>query len=180
MRLRSIASCLALSAGLVLVAAPAHAEVPFGRYAIGDSVMLGARVELRSDGFRVDAVQSRRFHDAVQLVRRLVAGGHLPVDLIVALGTNGLLDAADCDEIVRRAGSDRHVFLVTVKVPRSYRDANNIRLSACAHRHDNASVIDWYGFSRFHVAWFYDDGYHLTPVGRHAYASFLDRSADAA
>ena len=28
-----------------------------------------------------------------------------------------------------------------------------------SHRHDNASVIDWYGLSRYHQAWFYGDGY---------------------
>jgi hypothetical protein len=116
----------------------------------------------------------------VPLVRRLVADGRLPVDLIIALGTNGLLDGADCDAIVRLAGADRHVFLVTVKVPRSYRDANNVRLNACANRHDNASVIDWYGHSRYRTAWFYPDGYHLTPLGRHAYSSFVDRAVDAA
>jgi len=179
-RARSAALLLATIATIAILAGPALGGISAGRYAIGDSVMLGARVELRSDGFRVDAVESRRFSDAVPLVRRLALAGHLPVDLIVALGTNGLIDGADCDAIVRRAGLDRHVFLVTVKVPRSYRDANNARLTACANRHDNASVIDWYGHSRYRTAWFYPDGYHLTPVGRHAYASFVDHSVDAA
>ncbi len=142
--------------------------------------MLGARDELRADGFRVNAVKSRRFDDAVPLVRQLVAGGHLPVNLVIALGTNGLLDGADCDTIVRRAGEQRHVFLVTVKVPRSYRDPNNARLRACAHRHVNASVIDWYLDSRYHATWFYADGYHLTSVGQRAYAALVDRSVDAA
>ncbi len=176
---RAIVLCALLASALIVTTTPADAGIPAGRYAIGDSVMLGARTELRADGFRVNAVVSRRFDDAVPLVRQLVAGGHLPVDLIVALGTNGLIDGADCDAIVRRAGTDRHVFLVTVKVPRSYRDPNNTRLRACAHRHANASLIDWYGFSRYHVAWFYDDGYHLTPTGRHAYAAFVDRSVNA-
>ena len=155
---------------------PAHAGIPQGRYAIGDSVMLGAREALIARGFRVNAVVSRQFRDGPALVRQLAAGGYLPVEVIVHLGTNGLIDGADCDALVRAAGSERHVSLVTDKVPRPYRDANNARLRACTHRHDNASVIDWYGFSRFHTAWFYDDGYHLTPLGRSEYAAFLDRS----
>ncbi len=138
--------------------------------------MLGARPALIARGFRVNAEVSRRFRDVVPLVRQLAAGGHLPVDVIVHLGTNGLLDGADCDALFHLVGSDRHIFLVTVKVPRPYRDANNARLLACAHRHDNASVIDWYAFSRFHSSWFYDDGYHLTPVGRSEYAALIDRS----
>lgn len=163
----------------VAVAGPARAGIPQGRYAIGDSVMLGARTQLIARGFRVNAEVSRQFRDAPRLVRQLAAGGHLPVDLIVHLGTNGLLQGPDCDALMRAAGPDRHVFLVTLKVPRPYRDPNNRRLRACAHRHANASIIDWYGYSRYHVAWFYSDGYHLTPSGRQAYASFVDRSVHA-
>ena len=158
------------------VAPPASAGVPSGRYAIGDSVMLGARTQLIARGFRVNAEVSRQFRDGPHLVHHLAVGGHLPVDVIVHLGTNGLIEGADCDALVRAAGPDRHVFLVTIKVPRSYRDPNNARLRACAHRHANASIVDWYGYSRYHVTWFYGDGYHLTPAGRQAYAAFLDRS----
>ena len=157
-------------------ASAALAGIPQGRYAIGDSVMLGAREALVVRGFRVNAEVSRQFRDGPALVRQLAAGGHLPVEVIVHLGTTGLIDGADCDALVRAAGSERHVSLVTDKVPRPYRDANNARLRACAHRHDNVSVIDWYGFSRFHTAWFYEDGYHLTLIGRREYAAFLDRS----
>jgi hypothetical protein len=162
--------------GVLRSASPARAGIPQGRYAIGDSVMLGAREALIARGFRVNAEVSRQFRDGPALVRRLAAGGHLSVDVIVHLGTNGSIDGADCDALVRAAGSGRHVFLVTIKVPRPYRDANNERLRNCAHRHDNASVIDWYAFSRFHTAWFYDDGYHLRPIGRREYAAFIDRS----
>jgi len=94
----------------------------------------------------------------------------------VHLGTNGLIDGTDCDRLVHVAGRERHVWLVTVKVPRPYREANNARLRVCAHRHDTASVIDWYGLSRYHRAWFYSDGYHLRPSGQHEYAALLDRS----
>ena len=166
----------ALAGAILLPAAPALAGIPAGRYAIGDSVMLGARDDLIARGFRVNAQVSRQFRDVAPLVRDLAAGGHLPVNVIVHLGTNGLIDGADCDRLVHVAGRDRHVWLVTVKVPRPYRDANNARLRACAHRHDTASLIDWYGLSRYHRAWFYGDGYHLRPSGQHEYAALLDRS----
>jgi hypothetical protein len=164
-----------VAATLALSASPAFAGIPAGRYAIGDSVMLGARDALIARGFRVNAEVSRQFRDVVPLVRQLAAGGHLPVNVIVHLGTNGLIDGADCDALVHVAGS-RHVYLVTVKVPRPYRDPNNARIHACAHRHDNVSVIDWYALSRYHRSWFYSDGYHLRPVGQREYAALLDRS----
>lgn len=181
MRLHRIPGCALLAIAFLLPPGPPGANragIPNGRYAIGDSVMLGARAELRARGFRIDAVKSRQFRDAPRLVRRLAAGGHLPANVIVHLGTNGLIDGADCDAVVRAAGTRRNVFLVTVKIPRSYRDPNNRRLRACVRRHANARVIDWCAFSRHHTAWFYDDGYHLTPGGRRAYAALLDRSVD--
>ena len=109
---------VALVAAIAVPAAPALAGIPAGRYAIGDSVMLGARQALIARGFRVNAEVSRQFDDAIRLVRDLAAGGHLPVNVIVHLGTNGLIDGADCDRLVHVAGRERHVWLVTVKVPR--------------------------------------------------------------
>jgi hypothetical protein len=38
----------------LLVAAPAAEAIPSGRYAIGDSVMLGAKPQLTARGFIVD------------------------------------------------------------------------------------------------------------------------------
>jgi hypothetical protein len=159
---------------------PAVAGIPAGRFALGDSVMLGARDELRARGFVVDALKSRQYDDAAPVVRRRAASGHLPLNVIVHLGTNALLEGVDCDRVVRAAGVRRHVFLVTLKVPRPYREPNNARLRACARRHGNASVIDWYAYSRHHAAWFYSDGFHLTPSGQQAYAAFIDRSVDSA
>ena len=176
---RSPKLALVALALVVGVFAPAMAQVPPGRYAIGDSVMLGARTQLIARGFRVNAEVSRQFRDGPHLVHHLAVTGQLPVDVIVHLGTNGTIESADCDALIRAAGSDRHVFLVTVKVPRWYRQQDNWRLRACARRHVNASIIDWYGDSHDHAPWFYDDGYHLTPTGREAYAAFIDRSVSA-
>lgn len=161
---------------VVLSASPVFAGIPNGRYAIGDSVMLGAHDALIARGIRVNARVSRQFDDAAPLVRKLADRGRLPVNVIVHLGTNGAIDGADCDRLVRAAGRDRNVYLVTVKVPRPYRDPNNARLRACARRHENASVIDWYAFSRYHRGWFSSDGYHLRPNGRREYAALIDRS----
>jgi hypothetical protein len=56
---------LAVVLPLLLVTAPALAAgIPPGRYAIGDSVMLGAKPQLQARGFTVDARKSRQFSDA--------------------------------------------------------------------------------------------------------------------
>ena len=67
---------VALILGLSMPVVPASA-IADGRYAIGDSVMLGARDELRARGFIVDTETSRQFSEAVTIVRRKAASGVL-------------------------------------------------------------------------------------------------------
>ena len=172
----SMLSVLVAAAILVAAASPAGA-IPAGRYAIGDSVMLGAKGQLQNRGFIVNAVKSRQFSDAVTIVKQKARSGVLRKKLVIHLGTNGILiQAYQCDHIAKYAGKHRRVFLVTNTGPTSrpkIRKAQNIRLRACAKRHRNTKLIDWYGYSRGHGAWFYD-GMHLTPKGRIAYAAFLN------
>jgi hypothetical protein len=153
---------------------PASAGVPPGRYAIGDSVMLGAKDELTGRGFKVNAVVSRQFRDAVPLVQRLKAAGRLRRKVIIHLGNNGILiAAADCDRIAEIAGPGRTVYLVNLKIPRSYRRIQNERLAACAQRRANTLLIDWFHYSRNHPSWFAADGYHLTSAGQTKFAALI-------
>ncbi len=153
---------------------PATAVIPPGRYAIGDSVMLGAKDELTARGIKVNAIVSRQFRDAVPLVRRLKAEGRLRRKVIIHLGNNGILIvAADCDRISEIAGPGRTVYLVNLRIPRSYRRIQNERLAACARRRANTALIDWFGYSHDHPSWFAADGYHLTSTGQTRFASFI-------
>jgi hypothetical protein len=168
---------LAVCALVLTVPSPASA-IWAGRYAIGDSVMLGAKANLKARGIVVDAVTSRQFRDAVGIARKKRAAGTLRKKVIIHLGTNGILiQPSQCDTIAKVAGKRRHVYLMTVTGPKKYpkiRKVQNTRLRACAQRHGNTSVLDWFGYSRGHGGWFYSDGMHLTPSGRSAYAAFVD------
>jgi hypothetical protein len=94
---------------------------------------------------------------------------------VIHLGNNGIVRASDCSHAVQAAGIHRHVFLVTLKVPRSWRILDNRRLRLCARRFANAHLIDWYANSHDHPGWFARDGYHLTASGQTAYASLIAR-----
>jgi hypothetical protein len=156
------------------LAGPVSAGIPPGRYAIGDSVMLGAKDELSGRGIRVNAVVSRQFRDAVPLVQQLKAAGRLRRKIVIQLGNNGILIlAADCNRISEVAGAHRTVYLVNLKIPRSYRRIQNGRLAACAQRRANTLLIDWFGYSRYHPSWFAADGYHLTAAGQTRFASLI-------
>jgi hypothetical protein len=172
---RGLAAVALVITASVVYARPVSARIPGGRYAIGDSVMVAAKNELRHRGIVVNAVKSRQFSAAAPIVRRKAADGTLRRKVIIHLGTNKvIIQRSDCDRISKAATKRRHVYLVTITGPtRATRKVQNARLRACANRHANTSLLDWYGHSRGHSGWFYDH-IHLTPRGQSAYAAFLD------
>jgi hypothetical protein len=184
MRIRSMLAAVLAAVSILAAAAPAGATrsgapraaapIPSGKMGIGDSVMLDGKGQLLARGFRhVDAVVSRQFHSAPSVVTSWRRRGLLPRIVVIHLGTNGLVVGSDCDATVRAVGPSRSVYFVTLKVPRPHRDPSNAALHACVRRHANAHLIDWYGYSRSHGAWFAPDGYHLTYAGSVAYGAFI-------
>src|SRR6476620_9098845 len=170
------AAIVALLAAAALSPSTAVGSIRAGRLGIGDSVMLGAKDELNARGFGVvDAVVSRQFYDTPARVLHWKRLGALPKNVVIHLGNNGIVRASDCSHAVQAAGIHRHVFLVTLKVPRSWRGLDNRRLRLCARRFANARLIDWYAISRRHPGWFARDGYHLSASGQTAYASLIAR-----
>ena len=154
------------------------AAIPRGRVAIGDSVMLGAAEELRARGFRrVDAVVSRQFYSADDVLRSYRSRGRLPRIVVIGLGTNGTATLSQCHSAVA-AAPRRAVFLVNNRVPRSWQASNNRVLRACAGDFGRVRLINWYRKSSGHSGWIASDGYHLTSVGQKRYARFVDSRID--
>jgi hypothetical protein len=155
---------------LALLAVPGTASA--GRIGIGDSVMLGARPQLRARNFTVNAHVDRQFWQGVDIVERLAANGRLPRHVVVHLGNNGYLSLDSCRELLDAVGN-RELALVNLHVPRSWRNENNDRLRRCARGEANVHVIDWNGYSHGHDRWFASDGYHLTTLGARRYAGYV-------
>ena len=149
------------------------------RLAIGDSVMLGARWALQDHGFAVDAVKSRQATTGPGLLKS--RGDRLARDIVIHLGTNGTFPSSTCDAIVRAAGPTRHVYLLTLKVPRRWERSNNEVIRACARRHgaSRVTVIDWRALAVAHPGWLYADGIHLRPSGARAFTRLIDEVVDS-
>ena len=175
---RSAVVALALSG---FIAAPAQAAPKIDAIAIGDSVMLGAKYELQRRGFNeVDAAVSRQAATGPGLLRK--RGAKLPRNVVVHLGSNGSYTKAMCRELVRTAGPQRRVFLVTIKVPRSYESANNRMLRNCASGYspDQVRVVDWNWAATKNPQWLYADGIHLRPEGARAFARIMRNAINSA
>ena len=141
---------------------------------IGDSVMLGAKSQLKAAGVtKVDAVVSRQASVGPGLVRD--RGASLPEHVVVHLGTNGTYTLKMCRRLVRAAGPARTVYLVTVKVPRAWEDVNNRMLRRCdaKFRSDQVVLVDWNSVASKNPEYLYADGYHLRPEGAKAFAQMV-------
>ncbi|MBI1352523.1 MAG: hypothetical protein GC156_15585 [Actinomycetales bacterium] len=178
-RLTVVAAALMVLSGLIAVA-PAQAAPSKDRYAVGDSVMLGARTALRARGFAVDAAVSRQAYVGPSLIRK--KGSKLPQNVVVHLGTNGTFPLDTCRRLVKAAGPERRVFLVTVFVPRSWENSNNATIRQCAKSFPDGrvTVVDWNAVAQKNPSWFYQDHTHLKPTGARAFARLLNSSVDAA
>lgn len=136
--------------------------------AIGDSVMLGSKIEIEKrlgDGI-VDATVSRQFLHARQLVAELVARPNPPLVIIIGLGTNGRVQMRHFDEVMDIAGAQTLMVFVNVRVPRSWEAASNFELAAGVDRYDNAVLVDWYAHTRDRDEFFAADGLHPRQTAR--------------
>jgi hypothetical protein len=149
-----------------------------GRLAVGDSLMVGATTLMRRRGFAIHAKVGRQFSTAPGIVSGY--GARLPRNVVIELGTNGTISLAACRRVVRLAGPERRVFLVTNRVPRSWQDANNATLRRCdrSFARSRVRLIDWHRASAGHPEWFAADGVHTSAVGRVAFARLIDRAVD--
>ena len=177
----TLALAISLATLSVVGAAPSSAASTKDRLALGDSVMLGAKGNLKALGFGVvDATESRQAYDGPRLLR--TRGSSLPENVIVHLGTNGTFPLDVCRKIVKAAGPERRVFFVTIHVPRSWEKGNNAVIRDCdaVFAADRVHVIDWDWAASRHPGWLYSDGTHLRPDGAAAFARIVNREVDEA
>ena len=148
-------------------------------FAIGDSVMLGAKgtVEATIPDSTVDAVVSRSYRDADSVLASHLARNPTPGVLIVHLGTNGPPTAAHFDDLMAVAKDIPRVLFVTVKLDKSWESASNAAIIQNAARFEKAELVDWHALADPHPSWFAKDvncGCHLwNTTVRTAYAGLL-------
>ncbi len=158
--------------------AAAGTSVPSGRLIVGDSLAVSVTSRMRAQEFRVHAQVGRQFSTAPGIVRSF--GRQLPRNVVVELGTNGTISLSHCRSVVRMAGEDRRVFLVTNRVPRSWERANLRTVRTCnrSFAGPRVRVINWYRHSAGHPEWFAGDRVHLSAAGQRNFTRLIDRSVD--
>jgi lysophospholipase L1-like esterase len=172
-------AAVVLATALVLVARPEPAAAAARAYALGDSVMLGARTELTQRDIRVDAAVSRQFPDGTAILASRRSQGLLPKVVVVHLGSNGPITRAQFDSLMKTL-KGKQVIVLTVELPRTWKDSVNSVLRAGAQRWKNAELLDWSWHATRHPDWLYADGTHLRPAGAAAYAKLVSKAVKTA
>jgi hypothetical protein len=142
--------------------------------AIGESVLLEAKASLEHefDGAVVDAVVGRQFPESLAAARKLRDEGRIGSEVLVQVGTNGVVKADQLDELLDVLG-DARIVVVNVKVPRPWEGPNNDTLAAAVRKRPGAVLLDWNAVGSAHPEAFGDDGVHLTPAGLRLYMQLL-------
>jgi peptidoglycan/LPS O-acetylase OafA/YrhL len=140
--------------------------------AVGDSVMVAstAALEAAMPDIYIDAQVGRQMAAGLTIIRSLAASGVLRHYVIVGLGTNGTVTAAQIRQLRRIIGPDRDLILVNTFGPMTWESKVNAVLAAAARQGSHVDLANWHQAiaSRTDLLW--PDGIHPRPSGARLYA----------
>jgi hypothetical protein len=150
------------------------APLPPGRIlALGDSVMLGCKTELKTalqHRVRVDATVGRQIHDTVKELERLRRHDKLAKTLVLQIGNNGPLWFGDLKGLRHALRGIPDIVVVNVRNSTSWQDESNQALVNWLHDWRVAHLADWYGHSTNKML---SDGTHPWPYACRIYARVI-------
>jgi peptidoglycan/LPS O-acetylase OafA/YrhL len=156
-----------------VVSPPEHA-LPAGRIlALGDSVMLGCKRQLKGallHRVRVDATVGRQIEDTVQELNRLRRHHALPKTVVIQIGNNGPLWYRDLVKLRKALRGIPDIVFVNVRNATSWQDESNNALAGWLRGWRAAHLADWYGRSTNKML---SDGTHPWPYACTIYARVI-------
>lgn len=131
-------------------------------YAIGDSVMLAASPWLaeKLPGIAIDAAVSRSMWVGPDMVNALVQSGSMRPVLVIGLGTNGEVDAADLTAILDTVGPETLIVVVNAQAPKPWIPGVNATLAEFARSQRQVELANWHGAIAPRVDELADDQVH--------------------
>jgi len=144
-------------------------------YAIGESVMLGAKSQLEAKGFKVDAEESRQGKEVVNLLAHLRAAGQLGRIVVIHIGTNGEVSDETFAAIMASLPPDEvtTVWFLKVGGDLSWTAGNNDRIIALPCKYPNVWVGYWADLVPS-ISGMSKDGIHLkTSEAKQQYADLI-------
>jgi len=153
-----------------------HAQPPGRILALGDSVMLGCKRQLREalhHRVRVDATVGRQINDTIDELQRLRRHHTLPKTIVIQVGNNGPLWFHDLVRLRRALHGIGDVIVVNVRNSTSWQDESNHALGTWLQDWPAAHLADWYGASTNKML---SDGTHPWPYACWNYARVIENT----
>ncbi|MGH3153836.1 MAG: acyltransferase family protein [Streptosporangiaceae bacterium] len=149
--------------------------------AVGDSVMVAAAAALQDamPGIYINAQVGRQMADGVAIIQGLAASGKLRRIVVVGLGTNGDVSAAQIRQLRRAVGSDRYLVLVNTYGPMSWESEVNGVLAAATTHQSHVDLANWHQAIADHTGLLWPDGIHPQPSGAKLYAHVVLQAIQA-
>ena len=142
---------------------------------IGDSVSLGANEQLNAafPHGMIDTRGERQVDEAIEVLEGYLEQGVVGDQVVISIGTNGVLSHESMDTILKDVGSDRQLWFVNMRSPNAKDVDNNALIDEYVAANENVHLIDWYSATQGHDEWLIEDGIHLTWEGRDAYTKLV-------
>lgn len=142
---------------------------------IGDSVSLGANEQLNEAFPRglIDTRGEREPAEAIEVLEGYLDQGVVGNDVVISIGTNGILDSDVMDTFLKDVGPDRQLWFVNMRSPNAKDIDNNAIIDEYVADNENVHLIDWHSATEGNDDWLIEDGIHLTWDGRDAYAKLV-------
>ena len=121
-------------------------------------------------GIYIDAQVGRQMSAGLAVIQSLAASGTLRHYVVVGLGTNGTVTAAQIRQLRRIIGPDRDLILINTFGPMSWESADNAVLSAAARQGAQVVLANWHQAIAKHTRLLWPDGIHPRPSGARLYA----------
>ena len=146
--------------------------------AVGDSVMVASTPALQQalPGIYIDAMVGRQFSTGLQVIADLKARGLLRPIVVVGLGTNGTVTAAEISQLFAEIGPARRLVLVNTFEARPWEHEVNATLAAAAREHSAVVLANWHATIEHRTNLLWPDGIHPQPSGGIVYAKMLKRA----
>ncbi len=156
--------------------APAAPGLVRGRVTVvGDSVTIDAAPALEAliPHCRVAASVGEQWTAGLSELEQLRSEGQLGSVVVVALGTNGPVTAAQFAEMMSALSGVSRVVIVTNHAPVAWEQENNAMFRQEVPRYPTARLAHWNALVSAHPQWLYPDGTHM-PIGGSGAQAFAE------
>ncbi len=143
--------------------------------AIGDSVMVASAAALDAalPGIYINAEVSRAMVNGLAVIQSLAARHELRRYVVVGLGTNGPVSAAQIRQLRHLTGPNRDLILVNTFGPMPWESSVNTVLDAAGRHTARVSLADWHAAIADHTNLLWPDRIHPKPAGAKVYARIV-------